>query len=125
MIRPGYKPRKLVCDEEEEKDSHNLSIFSLKNCTRPLSPEKLLTIIIKKNDAGAFAAFDGKTDYPVVYADRETPIDTEYVFLGKFKKYSKKTLTCRLSGLEIINNAILIFKKWHTSKLSANICCYS
>ena len=111
MVRPGYKPRKLVCDEEEEKDNHNLSIFSLKNCSRPLSPEKLLTIITKKDDTETFAAFDGKTDYPVVYADRETAIDTEYVFLGKFKKYSKKTLTCRLSGFEIINNATFISQK--------------
>ena len=31
-----------------------------------------------------FAVFDEKTNYPVVYADRQIEINTEYIFLGEF-----------------------------------------
>ena len=93
LVRPGYEPRKLVCDEEEERDKYNLSFFSLRNCSRPLSPEKLLTIIIKKNDTETFAVFDGKTNYLVVYADRQIEINTDYIFLGEFSKIKKKVFS--------------------------------
>ena len=75
----------MVCDEEETLDSHNLSIFQLKNCTAPVSPEKVLTIIVVDGDTDTYEAFQGKTEYPIFYAKKGLQITSDYIFLGKFR----------------------------------------
>ena len=46
------------------------------------------------------------------------------VTIRKLSKIEKHVLTRRLSGFEILNNAILIFQKWLVSRIFANICHY-
>jgi len=80
VSREGYTPKELVCPETSTLKIHNLPVYKLEDCEKPVDPKSVLTIIV--DDEKMKKIFLERSLYEVKIKSEIEDLETEYIFLA-------------------------------------------
>jgi len=81
VSREGYTPKDLVCPETSTLKLHNMAVYELEDCEKPVDPKSVLTIIV--DDEKMKKIFLDRSFYDVKIKSEIEDVKTEYIFLAE------------------------------------------